>query len=111
MCRKFRSNILSKLEGGEIFTTRIVSDDGTFQPFVHVKRNNIRTCGNNNPQAVVKDKSQFQYLSNIFRALIFRQRTVTSDVYLKILREALMHIVQEEGRNNMPFHQDRGSSH
>jgi hypothetical protein len=67
----------------------------------------LERAGTNNPYTVVKDTTS---ISLLFVPLCFVERRVTSEVYLKILKEVLMRVLKEEGRNNMPFHQDGGSS-
>jgi hypothetical protein len=100
----FCSGFLSRFEGNELFTTKIVfSDEVTFHLSRNVNRHNLRILGSNNPDEVI-EYTRYSPTLNVFCALskqnvlgpfFFAERTVTGIVYLDMLEELLVPILEE----------------
>jgi hypothetical protein len=103
-------DFLSRLEDDELFTAKIVfSDEATFHLSGNVNRHNLRIWGSNNQYEVIEHKrgspklKVFCALSeeNVFGPIFFVESTVTGIVYLDMLEEFLMSILEEEGLDDM----------
>jgi hypothetical protein len=93
----------------------VFSDEATFHLPGNFNQHNLRIWGSNNSNEVIAHTRDSPKLNmcltlskqNVFEPFFFVECTATAIVYLDMLYEFHMSILEEEGANDMLFQQDR----
>jgi hypothetical protein len=111
----FAVHFSSRLEHDELFTAKIVfSDEATFLLQGNVNRHDLRLWGRNNPHEVTEHMRDSPKLNvfcalskqKVFETLSFDESSEPGTVYLDMLDESLMPILEEGGPEDILSHKE-----
>jgi hypothetical protein len=120
VCHTFCYDFLSRHEDDKLLAAKIVfSDEATFHLLGNINAHNLGIWGSNNPHEVIEHTRDSPKLNvfcalakqNVFGPFFFAKHTVTGIMYLDMLEEIFMPILEEKSSDDILFQQDRVPPH